>query len=416
MNETINIAINTIFKRNPNLPINRTDLKMLFSFATTQSHFLFNDFIYDQMDGVTMGSPLAPILANLFMGHHEKSWLENYKDSKILIYRRYVDDIFCAFDNEHNVMLFFDFISAQHPNIKFTHEKQLSGELPIPDVLVDNSSNVCVTSVFHKKTYTGLLTNFFSFTPLNYKTGLIRALVDRTFKINNTNAGLNKDLNKLSEIFKRNCFPSHFIDKITKQYLRTPRQNPNKNVSNNTENTNIHYLKLPYIGNYSRLTQIKIRQLCKRFCKDLNIKLVFSTFKIKTFFSFKDPIPTALKSFVVYEFTCAGCNSRYIGETSRHFSTRINEHTLTDRNSHVFKHLNNSTNCKNHYTPNCFKILDSAKTTYTLKLKEAIHSQNRKPELNTQIQHIVSRRRHFRTTTTLLGHVIPEYRDPKYIL
>ena len=144
-----------------------------------------------------MDSPLAPILANLFMGHHEKLWLENYKDSKILICRRQVDDIFCLFDKEHDAMLFFYYINARHPNVKFTHEKQLNGKFPFFDVLVDNSSNVCVTSVFHKKTYTGLLTNFFSFTPLNYKTGLIRTLVDRTFKINNTNAGLNKDLNKL---------------------------------------------------------------------------------------------------------------------------------------------------------------------------------------------------------------------------
>ena len=67
---------------------------------------------------------------------------------------------------------------------------------------------------------------------------------------------------------------------------------------------------------------------------------------------------------------------------------RIKEHTLTDWNSHFFRHLNNSTNCKNHYTPNCFKILDSARTTYTLKLKEAIHIQNRKSELNSQMQHI----------------------------
>ena len=335
-----------------------------------------------------MGSPAALILANLFMGHHEKSWLKNYKDSKILIYRRYADDILCLFDNEHDAMLFFDYINTQHPNVKFTREKKLNGKLPFLDVLVDDLYNVCVTSVFHKKTYTGLLTNFFSFTPLNCKTDLIRTLVDNTFKINNTNVGLNKDLNKLSEIFKRNCFPSHFIDKISEQYLKTPRQNSNKNVSNNTENTNIHYLKLSYIGNYSRLTPIKIRQLYKRFCKDLSIKLMFYTFKIKTFFSFKDPIPTALKSFVVYEFTCSGCNSRYFGETSRHFSTRIKEHTLIDRNSHVFKHLHNCTNCKKHYTPNCFKILDSAKTTYTLKLKEAIHIQNRKPELNTLIQRI----------------------------
>ena len=59
----------------PSLNIILTFLKMLFSFATTQSHFLFNDFIYDQIDGVAMSSPFAPILANLFMGHHEKSSL-----------------------------------------------------------------------------------------------------------------------------------------------------------------------------------------------------------------------------------------------------------------------------------------------------------------------------------------------------
>ena len=215
-NKIINIAISTIFKHNPNFPINRTDFKMLFSFATTQSYFLFNDFIYDQIDGVAIGSPFATILANFFMGHHEKSWHENYKDSKILIYRRYVDDIFCLFDNEHNAMLFFNYINTQHPNIKFTDKKQLIGKLPILDVLVDNLTNISVNFVFHKMTYTGLLTNFFSFTPLNYKTGLIFSLVHRTFKINNTNTSFNKDLIKLSEIFKRNCFPSHFIDKIFK--------------------------------------------------------------------------------------------------------------------------------------------------------------------------------------------------------
>ena len=98
---------------------------MLFSFATTQSHFLSNDFIYDQVDEVAMGSPLSCILANLFKAHHEKSWLENYKDLKISIYHRYLDDIFCWFDNEHNAVLFFDYINAQHANIKFTHKKMV---------------------------------------------------------------------------------------------------------------------------------------------------------------------------------------------------------------------------------------------------------------------------------------------------
>ena len=87
-------------------------------------------------------------------------WLENYKDSKISIYHRYVDDIFCLLDNKHDAYLFFNYINTQHPNIKFTYEKQLDGKLPFLDVLVDHSSNICIASVFHKKTYTGILTNF----------------------------------------------------------------------------------------------------------------------------------------------------------------------------------------------------------------------------------------------------------------
>jgi len=43
----------------------------LFSFATSETHFLFKGKFYDEVDGVAMGSPLAPILANLFLGVHE---------------------------------------------------------------------------------------------------------------------------------------------------------------------------------------------------------------------------------------------------------------------------------------------------------------------------------------------------------
>ena len=39
----------------------------LFQFATSEAHFYFNGKIYEQVDGVAMGSPLAPVLANLFM-------------------------------------------------------------------------------------------------------------------------------------------------------------------------------------------------------------------------------------------------------------------------------------------------------------------------------------------------------------
>ena len=55
-----------------------------------------------------MGSPLTPALANLFLGHHENIWLENYNSSLApLYYRRYVDDTFCLFNSEEEADQFF---------------------------------------------------------------------------------------------------------------------------------------------------------------------------------------------------------------------------------------------------------------------------------------------------------------------
>ena len=65
--ETIDIAINLIFNHNLNLNITKMELKKLFHFATSQTHLFIGKFC-NQIDGVAMGSPLAPALANIFMG------------------------------------------------------------------------------------------------------------------------------------------------------------------------------------------------------------------------------------------------------------------------------------------------------------------------------------------------------------
>ena len=137
------------------------------------------------------------------------------------------------------------------------------------------------------------------------------------------------------------------------------------------------------MGDFSTVTRKKTGRFLQRY----RHKNCFFFFQNQEFFSFKDPIPDALKSLVVYQFTCVGCNSRSIGETSRHFATRVKEHLLTDKNSHVYKHLNASPSCKHKCSVDCFKILDSAKTRHCLKLKEAIYTSRLKPELNAQLQH-----------------------------
>ena len=77
-------------------------------------------------------------------------------------------------------------------------EKEIDKKIPFLDVLIDISQPQSpITRVYRKKTFTGLLTNYFSFTPFSYKLGLIRTLVDRTYKINNTWVGFHEDIKKL---------------------------------------------------------------------------------------------------------------------------------------------------------------------------------------------------------------------------
>ena len=71
LQETIDIAINLIFNHNPNLNITKKELKKLLLFVTSHTHFISNSKFYNEIDGITMGSPLGPVLASIFMGFYE---------------------------------------------------------------------------------------------------------------------------------------------------------------------------------------------------------------------------------------------------------------------------------------------------------------------------------------------------------
>ena len=102
------------------------------------------------------------------------------------------------------------------------------------------------------------------------------------------------------------------------------------------------------------------RKLINRFSKLIEIKFVCSTFKIKNFFSVKDPFPDRLRVRIVYQFSCASYNACYVGETSRYFAKRVHEHLSSDRSSHFYKHLQAlESECRTSCNLDCFRILDS---------------------------------------------------------
>ena len=211
--------------------------------------------------------------------------------------------------------------------------------------------------------------------------------------LNNTWQGFHKDIENLIITLKRNMFPSKIIDRVIKQYLNNTSlaSTPfvKSNTGSSTESVAIATLnfKLPYL-NISSFAQRKVRSILKAYCSNLDIRLVFSSYKLSNMFSSKDPIPKSLRSRVVYKISCAECNSVYVGETSRHFSTRVREQISRDKNSHIYKHIT-SPNCQNHLcSEDSFTILDSASSSYQLKTKEALHINWLKPNHNSELTHI----------------------------
>ena len=100
-------------------------------------------------------------------------------------------------------------------------------------------------------------------------------------------------------------------NKVTKKYVNLKLDK--RPLENNTEvKTDTRFFKLPYIGKYSNIAQKKIENLVKTFCKGIDVKVVLTPFKISNKFSYKDPLPFHLQSFIVYKFISANCKVCYV--------------------------------------------------------------------------------------------------------
>ena len=104
--------------------IKKDEFSNLLSLATKKSYFIFNEVLYKQEDGVAMGCPIGPTLANAFLCFYERKWLEECpSEFKPAFYRRYVDDIFALFKSTDHLKINCNYFNTCDPNMSSSFEK-----------------------------------------------------------------------------------------------------------------------------------------------------------------------------------------------------------------------------------------------------------------------------------------------------
>ena len=110
LDKTIKICIDELFKSEMTVSgLNKKEMFEMLSLTLKESIILLDNKDYSQIDGVTMGSPLGPRLANIFLCYHESNWLKDFpKDFKTVYHKRYVDAISVLFNKPEHAQFFLN--------------------------------------------------------------------------------------------------------------------------------------------------------------------------------------------------------------------------------------------------------------------------------------------------------------------
>ena len=272
---------------------------------------------YRQKDGVAMGSPLGPILADFFMAMLETRQLKD-TIANFHVYQRFVDDIFCVADSNCDIGDILQRFNTAHESVQFTVEVEQEDRIPFLDVLLTRKCDGFIERcVYRKKTWTGQYTNFHSFVPLRQKRNLVKCLVWRANNICSSET-LHDELRLITDVLRSNGYPDKFIQK------NMTNHRPPKAEIITAEKKGL-FLSLPFKGDC--LSESLTRRLNTALRSTFNAAKLRCSFKSSPLINIrnKDKLPVLTASMVVYSFRCI-CDAFYVGRTARQLSTRMREH------------------------------------------------------------------------------------------
>lgn len=153
--EAINDCTNMLYSGNHQVPpVDKSTFVELLKLCTSNVLMLTHKGFYRQVDGLAMGSPPAPLIANGWLSKYDPQIRANAK-----LFSRYMDDVIRSIKSS-DIAGVLGMINGLHPSLKFTIERENEGRLPFLDMLIIRINNELSSTWYNKPTDTGLVMNY----------------------------------------------------------------------------------------------------------------------------------------------------------------------------------------------------------------------------------------------------------------
>ena len=295
------------------------DIMELLEFILTTTYFSFRGQIYQQRFGTAMGSPVSPLVANLFMEDLEQKAIDTAEDgSKPKLWKRYVDDTLEVIKKGNAEKLTEHLNTIDETNsIKFTHEEETDGSIPFLDTQLERKEDGSVkVKVYRKKTHTNQYLAFTSHHPLHQKLGVVRTLLDRCEGIVTEEIDRKEERDTIKNALATCGYPAWTMTSVQSKLEEKGGKKERKKKDNEKDKSR-GMVVLPYVSGLSE----KIARIMKK--RKVSTAMRPHTTLRRLLVRPKDKVEPREG---VYTIDCKNCEKKYVGETKRMLKTRVKEH------------------------------------------------------------------------------------------
>ena len=219
------------------------DLIKLYHICLQQNFFTFNETIYVQPDGLTMGCPLSGLMADLFVEKVEEKIFTLDESIDICFWGRYVDDIFMIWNGDHTqLQILFQKINNVS-KLKFTMETEITNKLNFLDLTITRHDSYLKYSIYRKPTATDIIIPNHSQHHPSIKMAAFRYYLDRLQNIPMEQTDMEEEYNIIKTIARNNGYNDSIIDQI---HRKSKLKRTIQNIYPHVKIKNKNYRKLTY--------------------------------------------------------------------------------------------------------------------------------------------------------------------------